>query len=413
MSKVITNLEDLYDKYSSDYGIVFLWITFIVIRFVWIYLVPTVPHDDHLVYHKMAVTLLEDNDVRLQTTSRPIGYPLVLSWAYWLFGIHYKVAQIFNVLLSFFTAIALFIFVRNLYGKKISKIFLVIITFFPSLIFVNSLISSEVLHMFVISMIFLLLQKNGSDRYSLIVIGLLIGLSALIRPITLLLPVVLFVYFLLGSKSLFVPIKKISIISLSILILLAPQIYRNYDLLGSFVPVSTNAGFNLYAGNNPIADGVSVSSYPALDLNSAVGEVEANNIYKSNAVYYIVKNPQDFLLTYVSKIVSLMSNDHNAAFWSLLELERPMNSDKLSSIRQSFMSLSDWYYYIVLALSFVSLILLFVRNEVVDQELLVLLYSLYVILFSSLFIASSRYHFSIIVFLAMFAARYIGEYRRS
>lgn len=412
MRKVITNIKDLYEKCSSDYGIVFLWITFIVIRFVWIYLVPTVPVEDHLVYHKMAVTLL-DNDLRLQTTSRPIGYPLVLSWVYWLFGIHYKVAQIFNVLLSFFTAITLFIFVRNLYGKKISKIFLVIITFFPSLIFVNSLISSEVLHMFVISMIFLLLQKKGSDRYSLIVIGILIGLSALIRPITLLLPVVLFIYFLLGSKSLFVTIKKISIISLSFLILLAPQIYRNYDLLGSFVPVSTNAGFNLYAGNNPIADGVTVTAYPHIDLDSAVGEVEANNIYKSNAIYYIVKNPQNFLLTYASKIVYLMSNDHNAAFWSLLELERPINADKLSSIRQSFMSLSDWYYYIVLALSFVSLILLFVRNEVVDQERLVLLYSLYIILFSSLFIASSRYHFTIIVFLAMFAARYIGEYRRS
>ncbi len=83
----------------------------------------------------------------------------------------------------------------------------------------------------------------------MIVSGLCFGLATLVRPITLILPPFVFVAFLMTEKRRFIPAAiKTIILSICMLIVIAPYTLRNYNLSHAFIPVNAQAGVALWSG---------------------------------------------------------------------------------------------------------------------------------------------------------------------
>jgi hypothetical protein len=90
-----------------------------------------------------------------------------------------------------------------------------------------------------------------------------------------------------------------------ILLLLSPWIIRNYIVMRAFIPLTTSFGSNIYGGNNYFADGgyASKERYVLFGMS----EIESENEFTSRAIYWIRRNPDQFINLLPAKAVRLIS----------------------------------------------------------------------------------------------------------
>jgi tetratricopeptide (TPR) repeat protein len=106
----------------------------------------------------------------------------------------------------------------------------------------------------------ILIPTSGPPSYRrLFAGGLLVGLSAGVRP-DVLLPAGMILLFLLWRKRADSPLtifKRIACLFAGVVVVILPITARNAMLTGQWIPVSSNAGINFYTGNSSQADGIS------------------------------------------------------------------------------------------------------------------------------------------------------------
>jgi len=99
-------------------------------------------------------------------------------------------------------------------------------------------------------------QHGWTGRRAVIRTGGLLGLTALLSPNFLLIPVLYFAAELACRGAARGRIVRCGLVVASIsLLLVAPWMVRNYRVLGGFVPLRSNFGLELAVGNRPGADG--------------------------------------------------------------------------------------------------------------------------------------------------------------
>jgi hypothetical protein len=135
-----------------------------------------------------------------------------------------------------------------------------IIAFYPTLIGDAGMILTEPLAgTLIIGAVLLLLRARDHHRLSAwIPPGLLLGLTAMVRPeylgISLLLGLMLLLVGLLRDRSLR-PIVPVAVMLISAAVVIAPWTARNFAELGRLVPISTGGGQTLFAGSYLPSDG--------------------------------------------------------------------------------------------------------------------------------------------------------------
>jgi hypothetical protein len=123
----------------------------------------------------------------------------------------------------------------------------------PYFLILIGLLHYEILHIFLLSLGTLLLI-NGFDKkplgYVLLFFsGLCFGLATLVRPITLILPVFVFLSILIVEKKKFIPAAvKTLVFILCMMVIIAPYSWRNYQLSKTFIPVNAQGGVALWSG---------------------------------------------------------------------------------------------------------------------------------------------------------------------
>ncbi|MFI5263901.1 MAG: hypothetical protein ACHQM6_05245 [Candidatus Kapaibacterium sp.] len=99
------------------------------------------------------------------------------------------------------------------------------------------------------------------------------------------------------------------------LAVLAPWTIRNYLVFDRFIPISTNGGFNLWRGNNPITTGSpwTASGGPVWSTDEIWAEIEPNlgkpgdfdkissDVHSREAMKWIRENPSTFVLLSLKK----------------------------------------------------------------------------------------------------------------
>jgi len=109
------------------------------------------------------------------------------------------------------------------------------------------------------AIILVLPRWEGRCYGRLLAAGLLLGLSAGVRPDVIVPASLVLSYLVFENRSM--PIRqlavRVSCLLVGGLVIILPIIARNHHLTGQFIPVSSNSGINLYVGNLADADGIS------------------------------------------------------------------------------------------------------------------------------------------------------------
>ena len=181
------------------------------------------------------------------SAKRTPGYPLFLALFYLLFGIKFWPVYLAQSLLDTITVIIVYLMAKEVFGsKKISLIASFLYAINLTAIHFNSRLFTETLFTFMFSLtVLVFLRVYKTDKVIRFVgVGVLLGLSTLIRPIVLYFPAVMIIVLLLKKTSLKRRLSSIAVLMLAFLLTLFPWQYRNLRVFGHY-SLTSQAGLNL------------------------------------------------------------------------------------------------------------------------------------------------------------------------
>lgn len=264
-------------------------------------------------------------------------YPYFLALLYWTSGASVFVAKLLQSILCFGTAIFIYRIADYLFNKKTAILSALIYAFYGTLVFYET--------MFLIPALFLFLTCWGMARYIIyldskstgrwLLTGLIFGLAAIARPnILIVIPALMFWKFYVDGREKIRAgrILRPVVLLIGVLLAVAPVTVRNKIVTGEYILISSQGGINLYLGNNPEADGLTMLM-PEIDLNESVswrqfGQVtraaaqaeakrqlsdsDESAFWTAKAVSFITENPGKFMSLVWRKTVYLVSGFENS-----------------------------------------------------------------------------------------------------
>lgn len=371
----------------------------LILRVVWILLVPSKPVRDFAVYDGFATRLTQglgyvtENGIR--TAYWPVGYPLFLSFLYRIFGYSLTIAKISSVILSLATVSLTFLLGKHCLSEKAGKIAALIVALLPVQIFYANLLSSENLFTPVLLLLIYFLIKPKEKLFAFLIIGIFSGIASLIRPVALSLPVIFLIYFLINKKKTMEIIKHFSLILAGIIIILLPWMIRNYCVFKEVIPVSTNGGVNFFIGNNEHATG----RYSIQCSRNIPGktELERNSLGYSKGLEFILKNPGKFFVNGLKKIYFLYGGEMISLNWSFATVYEKEN------IRILAIYITQATYLLLLFATIIGLIT-WIRNYDPRFLLFVMIIILWTLI-HFMFFGEDRYHLPLIPLFTIFAVK--------
>jgi len=248
------------------------------------------------------------------TAKRTPGYPLFIASIFKMFGrdfnwIRYAQAAV-DVLTAYLVfLLAVLVFKTGAVGLLASLAY----ALYPPAILSSTHILTETLYTFflVFFAVTAILALRGRGWPLYLVSGIAFGISSLIRPGIVLLPVVLLVMALIVRRRAW---AGVLMLTLAFAVTLLPWVLRNNRDLGKPIPTSTLVGSNLYKGNHLESGGVYPLSSDSLFSNdlrlrlSQAGEVQRDSILRAEAMRTIRSNKKEVVLLAVKKIPRLWLN---------------------------------------------------------------------------------------------------------
>jgi 4-amino-4-deoxy-L-arabinose transferase-like glycosyltransferase len=192
----------------------------------------------------------EDIWVRGQLTWRPwvhypVGYSALLGAAYKLFGSSLLVAPLLNAVCGTLLTVASYRLARHFISTTRARIAGALVALHPGLIAYSALVMTELVAALLSVLVGLCLVAFRGRLQALLIAGLILGVSVLVRPSSLLL--VLLVPFT-QPGGVWRGLKNLVLVSAVTLAVVLPWTLRNCQRFDGCALVSTNGGWNLAIG---------------------------------------------------------------------------------------------------------------------------------------------------------------------
>jgi len=360
----------------------------------------------------------------------PPGYPYFLSGLYFLLNVNsahpaggYLAARLAQMLLGLFNCFIGYLLARRLFNRSVGLIFAALMSVYWIFIYFEGQLNEPVLLVFLILLavyVLVLWTERFNFAYGILA-GILLGLAGLVRPNALLFVPLAAVWMLWngsGNSGRARIIFSVLVFLAGAAAAIAPVTVRNYLVAKQPVLISSNAGVNLYIGNNPKADGFFVTGleelesfnncydYPQIvrDLQRKSGTSlnysQVSRYFTGKALRFIKENPLKFLTLLFRKTL---------LFWGPAEI----SSNKVIHYEKQNSALLRYLpgFSAVFSLSIVGIILLFFGGSDIDKSAkatrpLVLILAFIGVYFASHlpFFITARYRVPVIPFLLMFGA---------
>lgn len=224
-----------------------------------------------------------------------------------------KLILLSQCIFSFFSVIIFYKILINYFEKKTSYFVSVIYFIYPLNFYASSQISSVSLQVFLFLLFcFYFIKLSSLSDY--ILLGIVAGLSILIRgEFWLLFFLLIFLKLILKKLN----SKKFFISIIMVCLIISPQIVHNYNNFQKIV-ITQSSGYNLWRGNSEIPN-INGETSPDNKLkikieklkNELIYEKDLNNyeiyldkIYLDRAVMNIANDPYKYLKHYISKFFS-------------------------------------------------------------------------------------------------------------
>ena len=231
--------------------------------------------------------------------------------------------QFIQLIFSIIGVIYLIKILSNFFSEKISYIGAYIFALFPLNVYAISQISSVTLQilLMIFYIYYFIKSLKISSKKNIILFSLFSACLILLRGEFFLFYFFTLFYFLL-KKIIYLIISSFIIT----LLLISPYLIRNY-LIFDVITITKSAGFNLFKGNNPLsrAEGI-----PMLDDVEKISketqkkikkikpqekyDLIIDNLYKEEAVKFIIDNPIRYTKLYMVKLFSFIFFDFNASY---------------------------------------------------------------------------------------------------
>jgi 4-amino-4-deoxy-L-arabinose transferase-like glycosyltransferase len=169
-----------------------------------------------------------------------------------IFGHSYAAVKIAQSLLGALTCLMIFLIGQRLFSRKVGVIAATLAAVYPFLVLYAGFLLSETLFVF-LSTVFLYALVRLRERYAskwVALGGLVLGMMNLIRPVTLLVPALLFFWAWIefGAKRKAVVIA--SLLAIWMMVPILPWTVRNYMVTHSYILIEDHHWLSVYSGNN-------------------------------------------------------------------------------------------------------------------------------------------------------------------
>jgi 4-amino-4-deoxy-L-arabinose transferase-like glycosyltransferase len=302
-----------------------LWLVTVLalsLRLIWAWWVPVVPNSDGEAYDAFARTLVQHGTFGWEadhpTSFWPPGTTFLHASLFALFGIRYEPIVAMNIALSLGIVWVSARLAARFWGQKVAVLSALILAVWPTLVMYPTILASE--------LPFLFLTLLALDLWTVpwlglaargLLAGLVLGLAALVRPQALLLPLVyaggLVLMHRAGRAALLEQIRCVVLAGIAMAVVVAPWTWRNHQLYGEPVLISSNGGITLWMGNTPGTDGrymVTPKKYSHLPEN------ERARVLGQEARAYILQDPAAFAARAVKKLLILYTNESVGVGWN-------------------------------------------------------------------------------------------------
>lgn len=283
----------------------------LAIRFVISFVSSDALRDDAVYYAAAARDLAEGHGYRLHgrpTAYWPVGYPALLGLVFKLFPTGFMAARLVQIAISTASILLASAIARHLFQSDRPAVAVAwMMALAPPQWTYPSVLLSEVAFTGA-CLAAAWVQIRADRRPEMVMAGLLWGAAALIRPTALPLP---FLVALFGRRNGRRRFTALAIVYAAVALTCLPWTLRNLRVLGAPIPISTNAGVNLWMGNHEDATGA-YGFTPAMESAARrIGdEVRFDRHARGEALQFIREHPARFLEMFAKKVVILGSPDH-------------------------------------------------------------------------------------------------------
>lgn len=264
-------------------------------------------------------------------------YPYFLAFLAWITSGSILASKMLQVLLTGGTAWLLYRLAEHLFNRTTAIIAGLAYAIYGTMVFYETmfLIPALFLLLTVWGMYRVIVYRDSTSGRTWLLTGIIFGLAALSRPnILVVIPFLLLWMYLAASpgtpssKRLRLPAVMVA----GVLLMIAPATVRNAVVTGEFILISSQGGINLYLGNNPQADGLTMLM-PEVDLDESVSwrefrrvtriaaerevfrelsEAEQSSFWTKKALRFVADHPGQFLALVWKKSVYLVSGYENS-----------------------------------------------------------------------------------------------------
>jgi 4-amino-4-deoxy-L-arabinose transferase-like glycosyltransferase len=295
----------------------------LLLRIVWAVLIPVMPQSDVLAYDTFSRTLV-NHGVFGWTKEEPFsfwppGTSMFYGLVYLIAGFDYTYIVVANLLVCVGMMVCTARVVARFMGAQAALWSVALLAVWPTLVMLTTLLVSEQLFLFLtIAALDAWTSPRGSLLGRALLAGVLLGAATLVRPFAVLLPGVYAVALLLwvgwGRTNFRNQLTLAVVASIAMLCVLAPWTWRNYQLYGEFVLVSTNGGVTLWMGNSPGSDG-DFRTLP--DAVKGMNDYQVDRYLGGLAKQYILDDPIGFVGRSLVKLVRLYNNESIGVLWNM------------------------------------------------------------------------------------------------
>jgi 4-amino-4-deoxy-L-arabinose transferase-like glycosyltransferase len=323
-SKFLCSIASCVEFISARRWLIGCFLLGAALRLLWAWRYPTSQHSDHATYFELARLLLSNHHFGVAGGGLaywPPGYPFFLAIWFFVFGVHPWVPLLANIALFGGTLVVVERLTTRIAGATAGKLSSALLVTWPTLVMTALLASKEMLVLYLLCLA-LLTFANAQDCKSragtiamVIVTGLILGCGSLTQPSIQLFPSVLLVYVWLRKQSLFSGMGQVLLVTLALSAVILPWSIRNHQVLGVWVPISTNGGDVFYRANNPLATG---GYTPQGEQNlEGLDEVTRGKVGFRLGKEWILAHPARFLTLSVRKQILFLGDDAQGAYETL------------------------------------------------------------------------------------------------
>lgn len=367
-----------------------VFIVALIIRLAYVIPIKEIPTSDAWEYSNIATNLVEHREYAHTpgnpTMYRAPGYPFFIALIYSLFGVkNYLAVRIIQALLGTLLCLITYFIAEKIFDERVGKWAAVISIFYSFFIYYCGALLSELLFTLLLAITILFLIKVHEAfkiKYG-ILSGILLGFSALTRPIIAFFPILLFFWMLSIRVSSKKTLGLFIIMILFMLLIISPWTVRNYLICHDFIPLGAEGGQTLYMGNNPLATGGGdMQHLPEFDK---LPEAARDRAYYKKGLGFIRQNPARFFRLSLNKFIR---------FWRLYP-------HRIHSIESKHQIISLLSYGILFPFFLLGLLLGWKKNR---KALLLYLLLIYFTIMHMIFVAQIRFRLPIEPYIIIFGA---------